>query len=207
MGGGTSDAAAMIAALLAWHQIDLSQVQRHELVKASGILGADVPVCLAFQLGLGSFFWLDGSGVGELPNAVGIESSLNLVLINPGVAVNTNMIFRALHSSDRSFTPGLSSQPTITSVEDLIEFMSVTHNDLESPARRVYSNIPDIPKAVTSLGFKTAFARQSGSGATYFVLTETPEASQSLAQTLAQTYPDWWIKTGRSIRLCKHLVI
>lgn len=198
IGGGTSDAAAMLAALLAWHQIDLSQAQKHELVRASGILGADIPVCLAFQLGLGSFFWLDGSGIGELPCSIHVADSLSFVLINPGIAVNTGMIFQNFHSSSQFFTPVL-SQPAIFSMEGLIEFMRCTRNDLEVPARCVYSDIPDISKVITKLGAETAIVRQSGSGSTYFVLTEATQAAQTLAKKLKDDHPNWWIKAAKTI--------
>lgn len=196
VGGGTSDAAAMIVALLTWHQIDLSEAHKHDLVKASGILGADVPVCLAFQLGLGTFFWLDGSGLGEVPNAINIMGDLNLVLINPGVPANTGVIFQQLN---QSFTPSL-SQPLLACISDLIDFMQLTHNDLEKPARNIYSDIPNIPEIIANFGFKTTVVRQSGSGATYFVLAETAQAAQTLERQLKTDHPDWWIKAAKTIK-------
>lgn len=195
IGGGTSDAAATIAALLAWHQIDLSRGQKKELVRSSGILGADVPVSLAFQLGLGSFFWLDGSGVGELPLPVNIQACLPLVLINPGIRVNTGVIFQEF---TYPFTLRV-AQPEITSVADLISFIQQTHNDLEKPACVVYPDIPDIPALIDDLGFKTVIVRQSGSGATYFVVTENFHSAQVLAEKLRHIYPDWWIKVTKTM--------
>lgn len=213
IGGGTSDAAAMIAALLAWHQVDLSTMQKQEFVKTSGVLGADVPVCLAFQLGFGSLFWLNGTGVNNWPIPVNISPSYlintspdksssidtntdtdpGFVLINPGIAVKTGTVFQALTPP---WTPPL-AQPEITSGTDLLTFIRHTHNDLEKAARTVYSGIPDIPTIITRLGFKTAIVRQSGSGATYFALTESFSMAQALTQTLTQAYPNWWIQTTR----------
>jgi 4-diphosphocytidyl-2-C-methyl-D-erythritol kinase len=62
MGGGSSDAAATIAAILHLHKVSLSLPEINALVLDSGMLGADVPLCLAHQLDQGSLLWIDSSG-------------------------------------------------------------------------------------------------------------------------------------------------
>jgi 4-diphosphocytidyl-2-C-methyl-D-erythritol kinase len=195
IGGGTSDAAAMIRALLTRHDLDLSISQKQELVRASGILGADVPVSLAFQLGLGSLFWLEGTGMSELPLSMNREPSLNIVLVNPAIPVDTGVIFQ-------NFTPSfpqIKPRPQMTSVSDIISFIQETQNSLEKPAQGLY-NLPDIPSVISNLGVKTIVIRQSGSGATYFVLTETDSCAQTLAEKLRFLYPNWWIKATKTLK-------
>lgn len=195
IGGGTSDAAAMIATLLSWYQVELSAVQKQELIIASGILGADVPVCLACQLGLGSFFWLNGSGKKELPQTVAFEDKLDIILITPNIPVSTGAIFKALKIA---FSQAI-VMPIIKSKLELLEFMSNTQNDLEFPARIAHPSILDIPEIVGKLAHKPAMCRQSGSGATYLVVVEDKTQAQQLAKQIQQEYPQWWIQVAKTL--------
>lgn len=195
IGGGTSDAAAMIATLIGWHHLELSLRQKQRVVIDSGVLGADVPVCLAFQLGLGSYFWLDGSGTAELPQAFDLKEDLNIILINPGVLVNTAAIFKNLNTC---FSKVI-SPPLLQTKADIFDFLTLTHNDLQEPARQAYPDIPDIAQKVKSLTVDEITVRQSGSGSTYFVVAKNASTIQQLAFQLKKTYPDWWIKFGESL--------
>ncbi len=195
IGGGTSDAAAMIAALIDIHQLELSLAQKQQLVIASGMLGADVPVCLAFQLGLGYYFWLDGSGAKELPQTLKFEESIDIILINPGVAVNTGTVFQSLNQSFSIAIP----TPVITSTSQTLTFVSHTQNDLQQPACQAYPKIPDISSIVKDLVDPPLIVRQTGSGSTYFVLAPNAKTACILAKHLQQSYPNWWVKTGKTL--------
>ncbi|WP_032112735.1 4-(cytidine 5'-diphospho)-2-C-methyl-D-erythritol kinase [Candidatus Paracaedibacter symbiosus] len=197
IGGGTSDAAAMIATLLAWHQLDLSLHQKQELVVASGRLGADVPVCLSYQLGLGNLFWLDGSGTSELPQALPWNSNLDIVLINPRIPVNTRSIFKSLN---QSFSVPLAI-PSLTAKAALLEFMNTTQNDLEPLARFISPEIGNIPETVQKLSNETILCRQSGSGATYFVVVKNESKAQHLAEKVQTAHPHWWVKATKTCSL------
>ena len=70
IGGGTSDAAATIAALFDYQKIPLSSVEEDNLILTCGVLGADVPVSLAHQFGRGPLLWIDSSGRESLPLSV-----------------------------------------------------------------------------------------------------------------------------------------
>src|SRR5208337_3884339 len=70
IGGGSSDAAATIAALLEYHKVTLSPAEEDALILASGVLGADVPMCLAHQFGRGPLLWIDSSGRETLPVSI-----------------------------------------------------------------------------------------------------------------------------------------
>lgn len=195
IGGGTSDAAAMIAILIDIHQLKLSLEQKQQLVIASGALGADVPVCLAFQLGLGHYFWLDGSGIKELPQTLKFKEPLDIVLINPSVVVNTGVVFQSLNQ----FFSTAISVPLITSTLQMLTFISNTKNDLQQPARQAYPNIPDISSIVKNLADTSDVVRQTGSGSTYFVVTQNAKTAYTIATCLQQSYPKWWIKMGKTL--------
>lgn len=195
LGGGSSDTAALIALLLEWHQFDLSLPEKQQLIVTSGELGADVPVCLAFQLGLGSYFWLDGTGVTELPQALDVREKLDIILINPRIAVSTAAIFQALNSC---FSRSLAS-PLLNTKADIFNFLSNTQNDLQEPARQAHLDIPEIAKKIKALTMEEIIVRQSGSGATYIVVVDNAIKAQQLVTQINKTYPEWWVKLSQSL--------
>lgn len=190
IGGGTSDAAAMLALLLDFHGIKLKLQEQHDFICASGCLGADVPVCLSFQLGLGVLFWLDGSGVEELPQSIPLSQPLYLVLVNPGVLIHTNLIFKNLKSP---FTPFL-TLPSLKVTQDILTFLKRTKNDLELPARRAYQ-LPDL----SAFKGRGDLIRQSGSGATSFILIGTAAKAKDLKNWIQSENSSWWVEVTESL--------
>src|SRR5579862_3657289 len=85
IGGGSSDAAATLRALLNLWQVTLDD---GALAALGSTLGADVPVCLAARTS-----WL--SGIGERIEAAPAMPRTALVLVNPGVALPTATVFKA----------------------------------------------------------------------------------------------------------------
>ena len=97
IGGGSSDAATVIAALIDMWELILKDTDKKELIKKSGVLGADVPVCLAHHLLGKSYFWIDGSGKEGMPEPLWTEDPLaeySILLVNPKIAVSTPDVFR-----------------------------------------------------------------------------------------------------------------
>jgi 4-diphosphocytidyl-2-C-methyl-D-erythritol kinase len=189
IGGGSSDAAAAIAAFL---PKDITPQNRLEIIKASGILGADVPICLAYQLGLGTAFWLDGSGTEGDIKTLALPSSLEIVLVNPGKSVLTSEIFKSLKRpySDPLETPG----PFITK-EGLLEFLSKQRNDFEAPLQTLVPSTNDVLEAISS-SRNNLIARVSGSGATCFGLYSDKVDAEAAAQKIQERHPDWWVSAA-----------
>lgn len=184
IGGGSSDAAAALRALLkAW---DLS-MKEAELAGVGLTLGSDVPMCLAAEP-------LLARGVGDVLERVPDFPSLGLVLVNPGVAVSTAEVFAGLERRDNGKLPPL--PPTID-FHSLRNWLETTRNDLEPAARRLR---PEIGKALAALARADAgFARMSGSGATCFGLFETGNVAKRAAATIRSRHPDWFVAATRSL--------
>eukprot|EP01037_Dinobryon_pediforme_P013456 gene13456-13571_t len=109
IGGGSSDAAATIAALLDLWGIDLNYSEKINLIKASAILGADIPVCLAYHLLGQNFFWIDGTGKEGKPEALWEEDfkEIYLLLVNPGIAVSTPSFKSIKSNTQLPFSPNV----------------------------------------------------------------------------------------------------
>ena len=176
IGGGSADAAALIGALTAVRQ--LGEAERADCLA----LGADVPMCLLGRPAI-------AEGIGERLTPVSLPC-LSVVLVNPGVAVSTPQVFKALARRDNPPLPPPSMWAT---AGDLLGWLATTRNDLETPARSIEPAIGAVMDALA----KAPFARMSGSGATCFALFEDEVAARQMADGLAEAHPGWWVVATR----------
>lgn len=199
IGGGSADAAATLKGLNEFWGLGLSQA---ELMRIGLPLGADVPMCVYGKP-------LIARGIGEEIEPVALPE-LPMVLVNPGVAVSTPAIFRALVKKENEALPvmspfevAISGQPTegsgsvqkLASLSDkmlgLADYLRTTRNDLEAPALSIQPVIGDAISALEKSG--ALFARMSGSGATCFGIFADKAAAKSAKVSIGTSHPDWWI--------------
>jgi 4-diphosphocytidyl-2-C-methyl-D-erythritol kinase len=178
IGGGSSDAAAILRALNRLWRCGLSPV---ELAQIGSKLGADVPMCLHAAP-------LIARGTGEIIEPVADFPKLHLVLVNAGVEVSTPAVFAALVQKENPPLPPLPPRPDFDS---LLTWLTATRNDLEAPAVTI---APAIAESLATLrASHAAFARMSGSGATCFGLYETQAQAQSAAAAIRHSQPGWFV--------------
>lgn len=176
IGGGSADAAATLQALsILWG----CALPGPEAVLA---LGADVPVCLAGQSAR-------MSGIGEHIQPLALPAAF-VVLANPGFALGTADVFRALIRRDN---PALPEPAGLTDAAALAAYLKTCRNDLEPPALAL---APAIGNVIAALGAQTGclLARMSGSGATCFGLFASAEQAAAAASALATAEPGWWVQ-------------
>ncbi len=176
IGGGSADAAATLRALSRLWGVPVPGVA--EVAR----LGADVPVCLS---GVPARM----QGIGETVTAVQMPADLPLVLVNPGVAVSTPEVFRAL---DRRENPPMPDLPRFRTVRQVAEFVAACRNDLEPAARSIAPVIGEVVAALAATD-GCLFARMSGSGATCFGLYRDRASRDAAAQALRRSGRGWWI--------------
>ncbi|TMV84195.1 4-(cytidine 5'-diphospho)-2-C-methyl-D-erythritol kinase [Thioclava sp. BHET1] len=177
IGGGSSDAATALRLLAAlWHR-DIPGVE------AAMRLGADLPVCLAARPSR-------MAGVGERLSPVPEIPPAWLVLVNPGVAVSTPAIFRALRRRDNPPMPEV--LPQWPDAQALAAWLATQRNDMEPAAR---AEAPVIDSALAALGAQRGclLARMSGSGATCFGLFGEERRAAEAAAAIAADWPGWWV--------------
>jgi|JI6StandDraft_1071083.scaffolds.fasta_scaffold142911_2 4-diphosphocytidyl-2-C-methyl-D-erythritol kinase len=184
IGGGSSDAAATLRAL--------AQLWQRTLPASAltAVLGADVPVCLeARSRRMG--------GVGDQLLEVPQLPPCWLVLVNPGVAVPTADVFRALVHKDGSPMPV--ALPVWQDATDLADFVKGQRNDLEPAARAI---APQISKVLNVLGEAEGclIARMSGSGATCFGLFADEGPARAAANRIRKQARSWWVKAAPILR-------
>jgi 4-diphosphocytidyl-2-C-methyl-D-erythritol kinase len=177
VGGGSADAAAALRLLArAW------SVPPADAALALG-LGADVPVCLA-----GAPRRMQG--VGEMLLPAPTLPECGMVLVNPGVAVSTQAVFKARTGEFRSPAVLPAAWPDAYAMAESLRPLA---NDLELPAIALAPAIGDVLAALRAAP-GSLLARMSGSGATCFAIF--PNAAAATAAALALARPGWWCWGG-----------
>ena len=191
IGGGSADAAAALRLLAQLNGLAFNDQRLHEVALATG---ADVPVCLASRA-------CDMTGVGEslMPLSVPI---MPCVMVNPRVPVATKDVFKALGLRNGELLVGATDVFRGTawpeagaSVEDWVEVLAASSNDLEVPATRIQPIIGDVISALSASN-GAWLTRMSGSGATCFAIYENTADAGRAAEKIRQDHPEWWVHAG-----------
>jgi 4-diphosphocytidyl-2-C-methyl-D-erythritol kinase len=179
LGGGSADAAATLRALCELWGV---APPADRLSALSLAVGADVPVCLA---GRAAFV----GGIGERLAPAPALPPAGLVLVNPGVAVDTPAVFAA--RSGGFSAPARFDAPAADAAA-LADLLKARRNDLTAPAIGLAPAIRDALAALAVLP-GALIARMSGSGATCFALFADLAAAATAAALLRRRRPGWWV--------------
>lgn len=184
IGGGSSDAAAAIHLLAGlWQVPPLSPEEALPL-------GADVPVCLCAPHAT------EMRGIGEDLTPAPYQPRGWLVLVNPGVVVPTQDVFR-LHDKLYPFTPpDLEPMDDVKDANDFSMWLLGQHNDLTKVAceDRIAPVVQDVLEALRPMAIDTDM---SGSGSTCWALFADQASAESCTKSIAATHPDWWVTAAR----------
>jgi 4-diphosphocytidyl-2-C-methyl-D-erythritol kinase len=191
IGGGSADAAAALRLLAQLNGLSLDDERLLEVALATG---ADVPVCLASRA-------CDMTGVGETLTPLSLPI-MPCVMINPCVPVPTRDVFTALGLRNGELLVGATDVFRGTdwpepgaSVEDWVEVLAASTNDLEAPATRIQPVIGEVIAALNATN-GAWLARMSGSGATCFAIYENTADSGRAAEKIRRDHPGWWVHAG-----------
>jgi 4-diphosphocytidyl-2-C-methyl-D-erythritol kinase len=191
IGGGSADAAAALRLLAKLNGLSLDDERLREVAIETG---ADVPVCLASRA-------CDMTGVGETLTPLSLPI-MPCVMINPCVPVPTKDVFSALGLRNGELLVGVTDVFRGTdwpeagaSVEDWVEVLAGSTNDLEAPAMRIQPVIGEVIAALNATN-GAWLARMSGSGATCFAIYENTADSGRAAEQIRRDHPTWWVHAG-----------
>ncbi len=171
LGGGSSDAAAVIRGL---NQLFDLALNVKEMERIAGLFGSDT-----------SFFIRGGTalcrGRGEIIEGIELNRTFVFVVVFPGIHVPTGAIFRAL-------TLTQDPQPVYDFLDALTEadvgrLRGLFFNRLEQPAQEEHGDLAEILGPLKSQGFL-----MSGSGSTLFYLASGREPAEHLALKIQKEY-------------------
>jgi 4-diphosphocytidyl-2-C-methyl-D-erythritol kinase len=183
LGGGSADAAAALRLLAQANELAPDDPRLHDAARAAG---ADVPVCLDPRSRL-------MRGIGEILSEPLPLPRLHALLVNPGVAVPTKLVFSGWKPSAKASLPAVrTALPKMHNEAQLLDWLASEANDLEAPAIAL---APAIAEVLVSLRAAAGcrLARMSGSGATCFALFRSDVESEAAHKKLRKQFPDWWI--------------
>ena len=157
LGGGSSDAAAV---LLALRRLTGMEADDAKLAELAARLGSDIP------------FFIYGKpavcrGRGEIIEPVELRGAYQGLLVHPGFGVSTPWAYKTYAQNPRPGTPG-KTFPDFT-----------LRNDLEPPAFSKYAWLP-VAKEWFRTQPETLDALMSGSGSSVFALTASPADTLAL---------------------------
>ena len=182
IGGGSSDAAAVLRALsYLWDR----QLDNEALAALALELGADVPACLAARP-----VWV--GGIGEELQPAPFLPAAGIVLANPRRPLLTAEVFRrraGRFSSAARFGPVPADAP------GLVAALTSRRNDLTEAAVAFAPEIGAVLDRLAALP-GALLARMSGSGATCFALFADRAAALAVGRALAAAEPGWWTAAG-----------
>jgi len=167
LGGGSADAAFTLKLLSEQFQLNLST---NQLINYALALGSDCPFFIVNQP-------CHATGRGELLESMPIDlTGYQLVLINPGIHINTGWAFSQLKR-----LPDASVEPNKKSLVDIV-CQPVQHwknelvNDFEAPVFLQHPGIADLKEHLYRQG--AVYAAMSGSGSTVYGLFESGKKLQ-----------------------------
>ncbi|MEO1701156.1 MAG: 4-(cytidine 5'-diphospho)-2-C-methyl-D-erythritol kinase [Pseudomonadota bacterium] len=182
IGGGSADAAATLATLARLWRTPHDVLEDHQAIATE--LGADVPMCLRQSP-------LRVTGIGERMAPWQHVPLLPCVLVNPGLAVSTPEVFKALKTRNNQTLHGM--PPAFGNVDNVAQWLAqMTRNDLQAPAQTLCPPIGECVAKLEQSGAK--FARMSGSGATCFGLFDSVEKAHVASAAIAQEQPEWFVQ-------------
>ncbi len=191
IGGGSADAAAALRLLAQLNGLALDDPR---IIEVAQLTGADVPVCVDSRACV-------MTGVGETLQPLSLPK-MPCVMVNPGVPVATKDVFAALGLRNGELLVGAADvllQDALArrgaSLEDWVEALAASSNDLEAPAKRVQPVIGEVISAL-SLTNGAWLARMSGSGATCFAIYENTADAGRAAEKIRRDHPAWWVHAG-----------
>ena len=186
MGGGSSDAAAVLRGL---NRLYNANVSRETLAAWSASLGADIPFCV-----------LGGAarcqGIGEILSPLTPWADLPLLVIRPPVSVSTGKAYGEL---DKRHVR--SDDTTISCIQAMKErnkdaLQASLQNDFEAglfPLEPVLQNTSTYLKSLQRPCLMT------GSGSAFFVLPSNEQNQDQLYDIIKAAHSDWFVSKARTV--------
>ncbi|WP_432786291.1 4-diphosphocytidyl-2-C-methyl-D-erythritol kinase [Oligella sp. MSHR50489EDL] len=195
LGGGSSDAAAV---LLALNQLWELQLSPQELLPLALQLGADVPFFLYKRAAI-----VEGIGERITPLRQDLNARVagaHYVLFVPKLPIPTVNIFK---------DPGLKRDTPSLELPQLEEALFASeplwhygHNDLEPVACAQHPALAAMVQWLTALGIKV---RMSGAGSVFFAVFESRQQSEAVAALAEQAYAELTQHTDVATALLRSL--
>jgi 4-diphosphocytidyl-2-C-methyl-D-erythritol kinase len=183
LGGGSSDAAAVITALCALFNIEINAKRMKDLVKLTAGLGADIPFFLYKDT------FARGSGIGEVLTPIKNHiTSPSVIVVYPNEHSGTKEAYNGLklNGQEEILTNVSALNKLISSIEggnSLNEWRSLIYNKLEDCVLAKMDSVSKLKNELLTLG--TDVAAMSGSGSCVFALVEDRAKAEQIVRKIS----------------------
>lgn len=180
LGGGSSNAAAVLTALNTLHGAPLDE---STLLSLAAQLGSDVPFFLLGQAGV-------ATGRGEMLERKPLGAPLDLLLIKPPFGVETTWAYRQWSSDAKVPAEWIAPQ---------IHGAIAIFNDLERPVFHKFLQLPVMKEWLLQHSLVAA-AGMSGSGSCLFAILHDARGADALAEEAKSFFgPTFWTASCRTV--------
>lgn len=181
MGGGSTDAAAVLVALneYAGHPLSLQ-----ELIDLGAKVGSDVPFCI-----LGGTAFAEGRG--ERLRPISVQGTIYYVIVKPDLAFSTPKLFAKLDACTIPVRPQQEAMEKALVSADIPSVGKELSNVFEFAVLEQYPEISQIKEMLLANG--ALGAQMTGSGSVVFGVFNTEDAAKLCANALASTYPNTFV--------------
>ena len=174
MGGGSSDAAAVLVGVNRMFKLGLSKQQ---LMERSVAIGADVPFCVLRGTAL-------AEGIGEVLTPLPPLPKCFVLIAKPPINVSTKFVYTNLRANELTWHPDIDGQIQALRDGDLEEVCRKMGNVLENVTIPAYPIISTIKEKMLQCGAVNAM--MSGSGPTVFGIFSEREHAEKAAELLRE---------------------
>jgi 4-diphosphocytidyl-2-C-methyl-D-erythritol kinase len=190
LGGGSSDAAAV---LLALNRHFRQRIAPRALVEIGAALGKDVPFFIAGAAAS------HASGMGERLRAIGSLPRCHFLIVNPRIAISTKEAYDALGRGlwfidDARRIDRSQRMVRALGARDLHAIAAALYNDFEIGADGAHPVLNDIRQSLLAFGARGAL--MSGSGSTVFGLFASLQTLRVAQAALQAHYPAFFVERG-----------
>lgn len=184
LGGGSSDAAAVLVAL---NSLLALRMSTDELIAIAAGIGADVPFLLLGGTAL-------ARGIGEKLTPLPTLKDVYFVLCKPKASVSTKALFAAYDLAPSAYHPDTAAAVSAVERGDRAALCSCIGNSLEAVSSALLPSIAQLRAAVEATGAEAA--AMTGSGSAVFGIYRSFSDAASAAKTLRRRYSDTFVVTA-----------
>lgn len=180
LGGGSSDAAAVLRGLNRLMKTGLSEEELSDMGKR---IGADVPFCITGGC-------CRCRGIGEKLTKVPGWDGLPLVIVRPPVAVETGKAYAVLDRAEKQTENKTDACIRALKEKDRKKLAESLSNDFE---KALFAEEPVLEKTSRSLALFSRPVLMTGSGSAFFIVAESRADRKQLAEEIQKEVPGLFI--------------
>jgi 4-diphosphocytidyl-2-C-methyl-D-erythritol kinase len=175
LGGGSSDAAAVLCSLNYFWELKLSNNQLHTLAAQ---IGSDVP------------FFIDGgtayaTGRGEIVESFSLTMPFWIAVVTPLIHISTTWAYNHLVPNQNGKASGLRAK-LVKQISNPQKLVSIALNDFEPSAFRTYPELIRVKEKLKEMG--AVFSLMSGSGSSIYGFFENEKKSLAALSSFPKNY-------------------